>query len=266
LDSVTSTENGVESRSAVGKEHITDPQDKRREPKQAQAVEGEAAESRWKPLFRIAGAAALITAVLTPIAIAVFAIWPPPYEGTAEDWFSLFQDNWLLGLLSLDLPFVVINILMIPIMLALYVCLRRVSPSLMALAVAIFLVGVAAFFASNPSVEMLSLSNRYAEAATEVGRLSLLGAGEAMLATFQGTAFHVNYILAQIAGIVIGAVMLRTTIFSRWIGYLMIGGNALGFGLYVPAVGLVLSAFSGVILWVWFILIARRFFQLGRTS
>jgi hypothetical protein len=60
--------------------------------------------------------------------------------------------------------------------------------------------------------------------------------------------------------------MLRTTIFNRSIGYLMIAGNALGFGLYVPAVGLALSALSGVILWVWFILIARRFFQLGRTS
>lgn len=261
-----STESGVEWRSAVGKDHITDPRDKRPEPTPALTVEGEAAEARWKPLFRIAGTAALVTAVLTPIALAVFAIWPPPYEGTAEDWFLVFQDNWLLGLMSLDLPFVVINILMIPIMLALYICLRRVSPSLMALAVTIFLVGVAAFFASNPSVEMLSLSNRYADAATEAYRSSLLGAGEAMLATFQGTAFHVNYILAQTAGIVIGAVMLRTTIFNRSIGYLMIGGNALGFGLYVPAVGLALSALSGVILWVWFILIARRFFQLGRTS
>jgi hypothetical protein len=243
-----------------------DPQDKRHEPTLAQTIDGEAAESRWKPLFRIAGAAASITAILTPIAISVFAIWPPPYEGTAQDWFAVFQDNWLLGLMSLDLPFVVINALMIPIMLALYVCLRRVSPSLMALAAAIFFVGVAAFFASNPSVEMLSLSNRYTEAATEVDRSSLIGAGEAMLATFQGTAFHVNYILAQIAGIIIGAVMLRTSLFNRWIGYLMIGGNALGFGLYVPTVGLALSAFSGVILWVWFILIARRFFQLARTS
>ena len=242
------------------------PHDKRPEPKLAQTVDGEAAESRWKPLFRIAGTAALTAAALTPVAIAVFAIWPPPYDGTAEDWFSVFQDSRLLGLMSLDLPFVVINILMIPIMIALYVCLRRFSPSFMALAVAMFLVGVAAFFASNPSVEMLSLSNRYAEAATEVDRSALLGAGEAMLATFQGTAFHVNYILAQTAGIIIGAVMLRTTIFSRRIGYLMIGGNALGFGLYVPAVGLALSAFSGVILWVWFILIARRFFQLARTS
>ena len=242
------------------------PHDKRPEPKLAQTVDGEAAESRWKPLFRIAGAAALTAAALTPVAIAVFAIWPPPYDGTAEDWFSVFQDSRLLGLMSLDLPFVVINILMIPIMIALYVCLRRFSPSFMALAVAMFLVGVAAFFASNPSVEMLSLSNRYAEAATEVDRSALLGAGEAMLTTFQGTAFHINYILAQTAGIIIGAVMLRTTIFSRRIGYLMIGGNALGFGLYVPAVGLALSAFSGVILWVWFILIARRFFQLARTS
>jgi hypothetical protein len=135
----------------------------------------------------------------------------------------------------------------------------------MALALVTFLVGVASFFASNPSVEMLSLSNQYAGAASEVQRSALLGAGEAMLATFQGTAFHVNYILAQIAGIVIGAVMLRTTLFSKWIGYLMIGGNALGFGLYVPTVGLVLSALSGAVLWVWFILLARGFFRLGRT-
>jgi hypothetical protein len=144
-----STENGVEWRSEFGKERITDTQIKRHEPELAHVIDGDSAEFRWKPLYKIAGAAALITAVLTPIAIAVFAVWPPPYDGTAEDWFSVFQDNSLLGLMSLDLPFVVINILMIPIMLALYVCLRRVSPSFMALAVAIFLVGVAAFFAST---------------------------------------------------------------------------------------------------------------------
>ncbi len=226
-------------------------------------IDSEGAEGEWKPLFNVAGVAALLTAILTPVAIAVFAIWPPPSAGTAE-WFSLFNENRLLGLMSLDLPFVLINVLMIPILLALYVALRRVSPSLMALALVTFLVGLAGFFASNPSVEMLSLSNQYAGAATEVQRSALLGAGEAMLATFQGTAFHVNYILAQIAGIVIGAVMLRTALFSKWIGYLMISGNFLGFGLYVPTVGLVLSALSGAILWVWFILVARRLFRLGR--
>ncbi len=34
---------------------------------------------------------------------AEYIIWPPPFDGTTLDWFSLFQDNSLLGLLSLDL-------------------------------------------------------------------------------------------------------------------------------------------------------------------
>ena len=224
---------------------------------------GAGAASPWQPLYRVAGLAALVTAVLVPIAITAFAVWSPPYGGTAADWFALFQDNRLLGLVSLDLPFVVVNALMIPIMLALYAALRPVSPSYTTLAMVTFLVGVAGLFASNPSVEMLSLSDRYAAAGAE--RTALLGAGEALLATFQGTAFHVYYVLGQLAGIVIGAVMLRTDLFSRWIAYLMIGGNAAGFGLYVPGIGLALSAFSGVVLWLWLILVARRLLQLGRA-
>jgi len=94
----------------------------------------------------------------------------------------------------------------------------------------------------------------------------LLGAGEGLLAGFEGTAFHVNYILAQLAGIVIGAVILRGGAFSRTIGWLMIVGNAVGFGLYLPVVGLGLSAFAGVILWVWLILVARQLIRLGNDT
>ena len=35
-----------------------------------------------------------------------------------------------------------------------------------------------------------------------------------------------------------------------------------GFGLYLPTVGVAISAFSGLILWVWYLLIARKFLQL----
>ena len=227
---------------------------------------GESTDAKsWRSLYRTAGFAALAVAVLTPIAIAVFAVWPPP-SGGAEQWYSLFSENPLLGLMSLDLPFVVINVLMVPIMLALYISLKKLNPAMTALAGSLFLVGVAAFFASNPAVEMLTLSNQFAEATTDTQRLALLGAGESMLASFNGTAFHVNYILAQTAGVILGAVMLRSTLFSRRVAYLMIVGNAIGFGLYLPVVGLAISAFSGVILWAWFILIARRFLQVGRDG
>lgn len=220
----------------------------------------------WRPLFRLGGFAAILAALITPITIAVFSIWPPPYDEGAAKWFELLQDNPVLGLVSLDLLFVVVNVLMLAVMLALYVALRRINPAFMTLAIATFLVGLAAFFATNPSIEMLSLSDRYADATSEAERIALLGAGEGLLAGFEGTAFHVNYILAQLAGIVIGAVILRGGAFSRTIGWLMIVGNAVGFGLYLPVVGLGLSAFAGVILWVWLILVARQLIRLGNDT
>jgi len=222
-------------------------------------------ESEWTSLYRVAGIAAAVAALLTPITIGVFIAWPPPYGGSADEWFRLYQDNPLLGLMSLDLGFVVINVVMIPIVLGLYVALRRRSPSWMLFAAGLFFVGVAGFFASNPSIEMLSLSDK-ARIAGESQQVALAGAGEALLATFEGTAFHVNYILGQTAGILIGLVMFRAGVFSKATARLMIAGNALGFGLYVPVVGLPLSAFSGVVLWVWFLVVSRGFFRLARSQ
>src|SRR5215207_3254879 len=95
-------------------------------------------DSVWKPLYRVGGAAALITAVLIPIHVIVFIVWPPPLEGTVIDWFTLFQDNWLLGLLSMDLLLMADYVLLVPIVLALYVVLRRASEYLMAIGTALF--------------------------------------------------------------------------------------------------------------------------------
>ena len=223
-------------------------------------------EPDWRPLYRIGGVTALAAAVLTPVALAVFVVWPPPYGESAAKWFELLLDNRILGLLSLDLLLVVINLLMVPVILGLYVALRRANPVAMLLWVATFFVGLAAFCATNPSIEMLSLSNRYAEVTTETQRIALLGAGETLLAGATGTAFHVSYILAQLAGIAIGIVILRADVFSHKVGWLMIVGNAVGFGLYLPVVGLGLSALGGAILWVWLIVLTRGFFKLAQVG
>jgi hypothetical protein len=217
-------------------------------------------------VYRLAGVASGLAALFTVVAVAAFAIWPPPYDEPAAEWFELFQDNALLGLVSLDLPFLLVSMLMIPVMLGIYLSLRNVRPGYMLVGAALYLVSVAAYVGTNTSVEMLGLSQRYAEAATETQRMALLGAGEAALATFDGTAFHINYILGQIAGIMFGLVMLRSHVFSNRIAYLMIAGNAIGFALYLPAIGLTVSALSGLVLWVWMILISRRFLKLAREE
>ncbi len=220
--------------------------------------------SRWKGLYRVGGAAALITAVFLPIQVAVFVVWPPPLEGTAIDWFRLFQDNRLVGLLDLDLLLVADSVLLIPIFLALYFALRRASESFAALATALGFLGIAAFIASNPAVEMLSLSGRYTAATTETQRSMFLAAGQALLAGWQGTAFQVAYVVGSVAGLTISAVMLRSNAFSRVTAYMGILANVIALGLYVPTVGLYISVFSVLFLWIWYILIARRLLQLAR--
>ena len=217
---------------------------------------------RWALLYRVGAAAALASAVLIPIQVAVFMIWPPPLDGTAADWFALLHRNRLAGLVDLDLLLAVDNALLVPLLLALYVVLRKVHESAMTLAVVLGLVGVAMYLASNPAIQMARLSDQYAAATTDPQRTAARAAGEAVLAIWQGSGFHAAYLLGSFAGMVIGVVMLHSGLFSRTAGWLAILANGVGLGLYVPTVGVYISVFSVVFLEVWYLLVARRLVQL----
>src|SRR3990172_7348007 len=112
----------------------------------------------YRALFRAGALAALFTAVFIPLQITAFAVWPPPLQANAADWFALFKNSWLVGLMSLDLLFIVDYALLVPIVLALYVALRHTSKPLATTGAAVFFVAIAAYFASNTAFEMLSLS------------------------------------------------------------------------------------------------------------
>jgi hypothetical protein len=60
-----------------------------------QVTEVATIDSACKSLYKVGGATALIMVVITLTQVVVFAISPPPYEGTAVDWFALFQKNAL---------------------------------------------------------------------------------------------------------------------------------------------------------------------------
>jgi hypothetical protein len=227
----------------------------------ADPVEGLPEAASWSPLYRAAGVAALITAVLVPVQLAVFMAYPFP--DTVVGWFQLLQDNPLAGLVNLDLLLVVDNVLLVVIALALYVALRPASPSVTTTATGLWLLAIAMFIAANPALEMLALSNQFAAATTEAQRSAAVAAGQALMAGWEGTAFQVGYVLGQLAGIVIGLVMLKSHRFGRAIPWTLIVGNLVGFGLYLPTVGVAISAFSGLVLWAWYLLIARKLLRLA---
>jgi hypothetical protein len=224
------------------------------------------ADPRWRGLYLAGAVGAAITALLIPIQMVVFIAWPPPIDGTVADWFAQYAHNPLLGLLNQDLLIMVEEVLLIAIVLALYVTLHRASESLMALAAVGWLMGAVLFIASNTAFEMLSLSNGYAAAATDAQRATYLAAGQGMLASYfdRGTAFTVGYILSSVAGVMVGVAMLRSAVFGRVAAWAVIGGSVLGFGLFVPGIGIVLALLSVLILWAWYALIARTLFHLGR--
>jgi hypothetical protein len=187
--------------------------------------------------------------------------WPPPT--TAQEYFTVFQNTPLIGLLNLDLLLLVDQVLGLVILVALYVALKRTSETAMAIVLALGLLVAAAYVASNTGINMLLLSKQYAASSNDAQRAMYLSAGESMLAIYNGTAFHVSYILGALVGTLIGVVMWRSEVFSRVTASMAILANIISLGLYVPVVGLYISIFSVLFLEIFYILVARRLWQLG---
>jgi len=216
----------------------------------------------YKPLYRTGGIAAALMVLLTLLHSAVFFVIGLPT--TILEWFQLFERRELGGLLASELLLVFYVILSVPFALALFVALRKTSPSLMAIYLALSLIGVTAFIVSRPAFEMLSLSHGYALSTTDAQRAVFLAAGESTYAAFEGTAFWLSYFLGSISGLLLSAAILRSTIFGRATAYLRIASSVLDLGLFIPTIGLFISLVSVFCLLGFHVLMARRLLQMGR--
>ena len=90
-----------------------------------------------------------------------------------------------------------------------------------------------AFIVARPALEMLYLCNHFAAATTDAQRTMILAAGEAMLATFHGTAFNVGTNLFSIHYLMVSIVMLQSNIFGRVTTYTGVVAAILKWGLCV---------------------------------
>ncbi len=103
--------------------------------------------TRWRGAVAVAGWAALASVALTFVQLWIYVQWPPP--DTVEGFYALFADNPLLGLLSLDLLYIVNNLLVLLVYLGLFLVLRRRYPSTVSIGLLLGAVGMAAYMASN---------------------------------------------------------------------------------------------------------------------
>lgn len=237
----------------------------------------ETASSKQTSLYKLGGTAALLAVLiaLTDIALTFFpAGAEPPGTMTAIDWFRLFQDNWFFGLRNLGLlPNILTLVLLIPLFLALYMVHRYSNSAFGGLALILALVGTAIYLSNNAAFPMLALSAKYAAATTEAQRTLLAAAGEAILARgedFTPGAFT-GFLLVEIAGAAISLVMLRGGIFSKATAYTGILGGAFMsiftiWSTFIPVlfeVAMILAILGGLCYIAWYLLTARKLFQLG---
>jgi hypothetical protein len=204
-------------------------------------------ESRWNWIYKASGAAALILGLYF-LATMLSLFTTGRRAGTINEGLWRFQDNWLVvlfklnagfegvqfdrlvGLNPLDLTILVLAAMMV---LGLYFALKRTSKIGSFVAAVIPFLGIILFIATKLA-----------------GRSGVMG-----------------------AGLVISLVMLRSHIFGKMAAVLGILACALllagDFGTTTDAHSNVVASLVGigyVLLMLWFFLVGRRLFQLGRGS
>lgn len=234
----------------------------------------ESVDLAYTSFFKISGVAALVVALLTVIEVIFFIFYPQP--GTVKGWFELFQDSPIVGLIDFWGLEVLMYVMFALVFLVLYVVLKRVNKSGMAIALTLALLGIAIFLATNNPFSMHTLSIKYAAATTEMQRSTLEAAGETVLANTNQRAiggFNIGLFLVSIAGLIVSLVMLRATSFRRLTAY--VGILAFGLSLvdylrqaFTSSVifALLLILPGALLIVVWFSLIGLRLVQLGNLE
>jgi hypothetical protein len=229
-------------------------------------IDTETIAPRWKDIYRLGGVFNILIAIAILFAIIAYFIWPfKPGLTSTENIFATLQANLFGGLMSLDLSLLVIGLINILPLLALYAALKQVNESYALIALIMGLVSVTAVIPSRPLAELVLLSNKYAAATTEVEKLQYLAAGESLHSLFNGTAWMVYTVLGNISTLISCALILQSNILRKTLAYVGIVSAMSGLGVFVPAIGPILSllaTFGGVI---WSVMIARDFFRLAKA-
>lgn len=216
--------------------------------------------------LRILGFLSIGLFAIIPFQAAIFFISPPPT--TVIQYFELFQKNPFLGLLDLDLSLTVDNLLFIMVYVGLYFLLKKSNRVLVTLGLVFSIMSVTLYVMSREALfSMLNLSNQYSIATSETERTILETIGQTMLTIYNGTCFTISYFLGGVTIILFSIAMLKSNIFTKVTGWL---GLIMGILMLVPPtfgqLGFVLSFLSIIPLMPWLIIIAIRFFKLGRQN
>lgn len=210
----------------------------------------------WKKLYKIAGISALVIVLIIPVQVVIFSVFPPPEDSIG--FIQLFHDNWLLGLLSLDLLYYFNNGFLVVFYLGLFASMRKVDFSGMLIALVLGFIGIAIYYVSSIGFEMLAVSKQYFQTDSIELKQQLIAIGHGLILRYKGTAFDVYYVFNAIALILIAKTMFKSVEFGKAAA---VWGLIAGIFMIIPStagtIGLIFSLIS-LIPWIVFSVIVGR--------
>jgi hypothetical protein len=241
-------------------------------PKQNPNADSATVGSGLKSLYAIGGVAAILQLVaILSYSVVVGTLGQKPT--TAAEYFAIHQSSTLQAFFRGDFLLMILIGLYLGTFPPLYVALRRINPVYTALATLFTLIAVSLSFANESTFSLLHLGDQYIAATSEMQRAQLLAVGEAIIAAdmWNSSGAYMSGILLQGAGVMISVIMLRSQDFSRVTAYAGLLGN--GFDLlqhilhpFAPSISAFIMMIMGLFYFVWFPMLARDLFRLGRSN
>lgn len=232
-------------------------------------------------LYQIGGWSALIAAIVFRRwlgselslfqSMGLFQTGPVPAAQDVQGWFIFLQAHPLAGLTLLNV-FDLVNYMLVGlIFLGLYAALRKAHRGLMTLALALTVIGISVYLASNQAFTILALGRQYVATSNPAQQAALLAAGQLALTTNDflsgASAIPLAFLCVDLAGLIIAWVMLNSQVFSRSAAIVGLVANGIGllvfpFLFFAPGLVFIPFSASAPFLLVWYVQIGWRLLKL----
>jgi hypothetical protein len=226
-------------------------------------------ELNLKAISRTGGVICFILLAYSIVTLIVMSITGGP-PVTAEDAFSILNENLFKGLLRLDLLTVFVIPLYYLLFFSLYTLLSKTNPTVMIISIILAFAGITLFLSAPSVFSYLDLSNKFSSAITGEERSRYLAAGEAIISSdiWHGTSPRIGGLMMQTGWVMISFVMLREQTFSKLTAVTGIVTHGLDLihiviGFFMPAIGDILMFLAGPLYLIWFPLVGTRLIRLG---
>ena len=226
-----------------------------------------ATERQWVPLYRAGAVSAGVAVLLYVVAFVVVAVSEQPPESVGAALFEYVDAHRTVYILR-QVLWLVPNMFLMVVFLALAVALRHQGPSLAAVAGMIGVSSWAVAFAwpttGDGSLAMVVLSDRYADATTAAERATSVAGAEVLSALNDVPA--VIGVLQTLGVLLIGLLMLRGR-FATGLAWLGMATGAIGIASEIlrPILGWAYAVY-GLLLFVWLAWVAVALWRLARND